>query len=193
MGRRKIEIEPITVCILEPSSPLLCPVALSGIHADSDGPLVCSQHERNRSVTFLKASADFAIYTTRKVLANAYFCTFDIILFNQRKNGLFKKAYELGVLCSVDIAVIIFGRCSSPRSLAVYLLSRRGTSWSQCQAVPVLLRKHRRDNAKAFQSEQCNFVWYKTLIVLLARRREGYSQHERLQPQRWARRRKRGR
>ncbi|KAJ7346543.1 hypothetical protein DFH08DRAFT_868535 [Mycena albidolilacea] len=48
MGRRKIEILPIT-------------------------------HERNRSVTFLK-----------------------------RKNGLFKKAYELGVLCSVDVAVIIF-------------------------------------------------------------------------------------
>ncbi|KAL5492719.1 hypothetical protein ACEPAI_4166 [Sanghuangporus weigelae] len=48
MGRRKIEITPIT-------------------------------HERNRSVTFLK-----------------------------RKNGLFKKAYELGVLCSVDVAVIIF-------------------------------------------------------------------------------------
>ncbi|KAF8055296.1 MADS-box transcription factor [Lyophyllum atratum] len=48
MGRRKIEIQPIT-------------------------------HERNRSVTFLK-----------------------------RKNGLFKKAYELGVLCSVDVAVIVF-------------------------------------------------------------------------------------
>ncbi|KAF9261588.1 SRF-like protein [Marasmius fiardii PR-910] len=48
MGRRKIEIQPIT-------------------------------HERNRSVTFLK-----------------------------RKNGLFKKAYELGVLCSVDVVVIIF-------------------------------------------------------------------------------------
>jgi len=48
MGRRKIEIQPIT-------------------------------HERNRSVTFQK-----------------------------RKNGLFKKAYELGVLCSVDVAVILF-------------------------------------------------------------------------------------
>ncbi|KAI9507155.1 hypothetical protein F5148DRAFT_948538, partial [Russula earlei] len=42
-------------------------------------------NDRTRSVTFLKASA----------------C---------RKTGLFKKAYELGVLCSVDVAVIIFER-----------------------------------------------------------------------------------
>ncbi|KAF8468091.1 hypothetical protein DFH94DRAFT_604624, partial [Russula ochroleuca] len=42
-------------------------------------------NDRTRSVTFLKA---------------------------KRKTGLFKKAYELGVLCSVDIAVIIFERKS---------------------------------------------------------------------------------
>ena len=32
-------------------------------------------------------------------------------LVEQRKNGPFKKAYELGVLCSVDIAVIILSMC----------------------------------------------------------------------------------
>ncbi|KZV60232.1 SRF-like protein [Peniophora sp. CONT] len=60
MGRRKIEIQPIT-------------------------------NERNRAVTFLK-----------------------------RKQGLFKKAYELGVLCSVDVAVIIFERRQGSEKLFQY-------------------------------------------------------------------------
>ncbi|KJA16543.1 hypothetical protein HYPSUDRAFT_288848 [Hypholoma sublateritium FD-334 SS-4] len=66
MGRRKIEIQPIT-------------------------------HERNRSVTFLKS---YPSSPTPPCVV-------------QRKNGLFKKAYELGVLCSVDVAVIIFGTSRS--------------------------------------------------------------------------------
>jgi len=37
------------------------------------------------------------------------------VVISQRKNGLFKKAYELGVLCSVDVAVIIFGKFSLSR------------------------------------------------------------------------------
>ena len=43
---------------------------------------------------------------------------------HQRKNGLFKKAYELGVLCSVDVAVIIFGErpLSSPYRPSVMLI-----------------------------------------------------------------------
>jgi hypothetical protein len=36
------------------------------------------------------------------------------VTFNKRRGGLFKKAYELGVLCGADIAVIVFspqGKC----------------------------------------------------------------------------------
>lgn len=54
----------------------------------------------------------------------------------QRKNGLFKKAYELGVLCSVDVAVIIFGGSQRaahtvqvvPALTMVYFYTR-GASW----------------------------------------------------------------
>ena len=35
--------------------------------------------------------------------------TVDHSTFLKRKGGLFKKAHELSVLCSVEVAVIIFG------------------------------------------------------------------------------------
>jgi hypothetical protein len=55
----------------------------------------------------------------------------------QRKNGLFKKAYELGVLCSVDVAVIIFGALSpgrpdpatQPADPYSIFIQFRGTPW----------------------------------------------------------------
>lgn len=49
--------------------------------------------------------------------------------FLKRKGGLFKKAHELAVLCSVDVAVIIFGHnkklyeyssCDMPDALGRY-------------------------------------------------------------------------
>jgi hypothetical protein len=122
MGRRKIEIEPITVSGSSPLAPSVSPLLFSSVLVDDKGPLVCSQHERNRSVTFLKASSRFCYFCDKKVLAVAYFRTTSF----QRKNGLFKKAYELGVLCSVDVAVIIFGRYRPP-ALVLYPNSSAAT------------------------------------------------------------------
>lgn len=66
--------------------------------------------------------------------------------FFQRKNGLFKKAYELGVLCSVDVAVIIFGMLAVILSFLALIMcyfwavfNYRRTSWASCQAIPILL------------------------------------------------------
>jgi transcription factor RLM1 len=55
--------------------------------------------DRNRSVYVTVFCAHL------QVEANCPSCS----TFLKRKGGLFKKAHELSVLCSVDVAVIIFG------------------------------------------------------------------------------------
>lgn len=57
--------------------------------------------DRNRSV-YVGASVTRAANSTTN---HACFCR----TFLKRKGGLFKKAHELSVLCSVDVAVFIFG------------------------------------------------------------------------------------
>lgn len=62
-------------------SPSILPLSSSRLQDPlANPPSRAVRDDRNRSVTFLK-----------------------------RKGGLFKKAHELSVLCSVDVAVIIFG------------------------------------------------------------------------------------
>lgn len=57
--------------------------------------------------------------------------------FLKRKGGLFKKAHELSVLCSVDVAVIIFG---NNKKLYEYSSSDIGEILTRYQFVRVLTR-----------------------------------------------------
>lgn len=60
-----------------------------------------------------------AIFDSKSWHIYSFFTTRLVVL--QRKNGLFKKAYELGVLCSVDVAVILFGLNFIPSSYLLQL------------------------------------------------------------------------
>lgn len=97
MGRKKIEIKPLTVriaasssipssslcapqCNSHPCRPSPCPHA-TPVNLDPANP----QDERNRNVTFLK-----------------------------RKAGLMKKAYELSVLCGANVSLLIFSSNGKP-------------------------------------------------------------------------------
>ena len=64
---------------------------------------VPSSEFQSRHLFLLVIQADCMIYRWDKWLISR--CS----TFLKRKGGLFKKAHELSVLCSVDVAVIIFG------------------------------------------------------------------------------------
>lgn len=59
------------------------------------GIVLCKSPRLHLAVTSLRPSANLTLAT----------CS----TFLKRKGGLFKKAHELSVLCSVDVAVFIFG------------------------------------------------------------------------------------
>jgi hypothetical protein len=70
--------------------------------------------------------------------------------FLKRKGGLFKKAHELSVLCSVDVAVIIFG---NNKKLYEYSSSDIGEILTKYQFVGVMCGV--RDRMEA----DCGLVW----------------------------------
>ena len=97
---------------------------------------------------FVPASTCLCIRTIINLSkANVYFifirqmccCACRVVL--QRKVGLFKKAYELGVLFSVNVAVIIFGAFETVLCSAVFLLLipffRSPLAFPNCQFAPL--------------------------------------------------------
>ena len=84
MGRRKIEIQPITV-----------------------RSLALAPRSHTHILFFSPAREEQIRHFPKGLSLSSTRCSHLTLAF-QRKNGLFKKAYELGVLCSVDVAVIVF-------------------------------------------------------------------------------------
>lgn len=124
MGRRKIEIEPITVS-MRAWERLGHGVAAVVVVRGGGGP-VLARFWRGLGIERLTGSwgrtereepggnvfeGELSPIYNEKGLASSWLtdaCPASAPL--KRKNGLFKKAYELGTLCSVDIAVIVFGK-----------------------------------------------------------------------------------
>jgi hypothetical protein len=98
MGRRKIEIQPITVRIPVPPGAFW--------FLDSNSFLSCQQHERNRSVTFLKARPTFAIFATEKTLGRRLFSYLLSISISARM-GYLKKLMNL-VFCVLLMLPLLF-------------------------------------------------------------------------------------
>lgn len=109
-------------CVLYANRSSTLPLVVLRFLSSSDALERPTQNDRTRSVTFLKASArakKFASKIGPHVFLLFSYCnsrpsSTPLVFHTQRKTGLFKKAYELGVLCSVDVAVIIFGIVPSP-------------------------------------------------------------------------------
>ncbi len=101
MGRRKIEIKAI-----KDDRNRSVYVASLMLHAQyKHDPHLQQFTSNNPSITHAASTLNFEY-------VEFYFESRLIVIpstFLKRKGGLFKKAHELSVLCSVEVAVIIFG------------------------------------------------------------------------------------